>query len=256
MSDQPTDALQRELDAARTELQDLTYRVSHDLRAPLRHIHAYAQVILEDWPAMPAEVVDHLGTIQKSAQLLTQQLDGLAQLARTGQQVLSLQAVDVAAMVQEVADELVLRYPNTPMQWQLATDVPLVVADVVLLRQVWLQLLDNALKFSCRSTPAKITLTWQWVNAEPDAIAPQCQIRLQDNGVGFSPEQAGKLFKVFGKLHPVREFEGLGLGLIGSRKILQRLGGNIGIAASLNSGCCVTVSLPLAAAHARQTCCV
>jgi len=256
MSDQSTVALQRELDAARAELQDLTYRVSHDLRAPLRHINAYAQVILEDWPAIPDEVAGHLGTIQKSAQLLTQQLDGLTQLARIGQQTLTLQALDVAAMAQELADELKLRYPNTPVQWHLATDVPLVRADALLLRQVLQQLLDNALKFSRHSTPANITLTWQMADAAPDLKAPQCQISLQDNGVGFAPGQEQTLFKVFGKLHPAREFDGLGLGLLRCRKIMQRLGGSIGIAGKLNAGCCVTLSLPLAAADAHQTCCV
>jgi light-regulated signal transduction histidine kinase (bacteriophytochrome) len=255
MTDQLTDVLQRELDAARAELQDLTYRVSHDLRAPLRHIHAYAQVIREDWADLPAEVAGHLGTIQKSAQLLTQQLEGLTQLARIGQQTLSLQTVDVAAMAQELAAELVLRYPNTPVQWQLATDVPLVCADALLLRQVWLQVLDNALKFSRQRTPAQITLTWQLADAALDVKTSQCQISLQDNGVGFASGQEQALFKVFGKLHPAREFDGLGLGLLGCRKIMQRLGGSIGIAGQLNAGCCVTLSLPLATADARQTCC-
>ncbi|MBV5345147.1 MAG: sensor histidine kinase, partial [Rhodoferax sp.] len=74
----------------------------------------------------------------------------------------------------------------------------------------------------------------------------QCQLTLTDNGVGFAPEQASKLFKVFARLHPARDFEGLGLGLVASRKIVQRLGGRLGITAQLGGGCQVTVTLPVA----------
>ncbi len=255
MSDLETAELQRELNAARAELQDLTYRVSHDLRAPLRHIHAFSKVIQEDWPDMPAPVAEHLGVIQKSAQLLTQQLDGLTQLSRISQQPLVLQALDVVAMVQEIIDERMQKCPNTPVHWHLTTDMPMVCADAFLLRQVWSQLIDNALKFSRNATPAIISLTWQKDHPEPAAVAPQCRISLQDNGVGFAPGQELNLFKLFGRLHSSRDFEGLGLGLLRCRKILQRLGGTIDILANPLTGCCVTLGLPLAMADVPQTCC-
>ena len=257
--------LQRQLDAARAELQQFTYAVSHDLRAPLRHINAYAQIISEDWPDMPADMAAHLGTIRQSAQLLTRQLEGLTQLSRLNLQPLNLQPVDVSAMVRELADALDAQAPTpaqcqapaqaatpTPSQaqWQLATDVPLVLADAVLLRQLLVQLLDNALKFSRGQSPAQITLTWQTVPMhQPDQTqqgTSACQITLGDNGVGFAPEQAKALFQVFGKLHPAREFEGLGLGLVQCRKMAERLGGNIAIAAEVHAGCRVTLTLPLA----------
>ena len=250
--------LQRQLDAARAELQDFTYAVSHDLRAPLRHINAYAQIIQEDWPDMPAEVAEYLGTIRQSAQMLTQQLDGLTQLARLGSQPLNLQPADVGALAQEVADELTAQHPQQGIQWQLAADVPPVLADAALLRQVLVQLLGNALKFSRGRQPAQIALRWRLAPpaaSEPGpaescdaAASPEamCQITISDNGVGFPPEQAKALFKVFGKLHPAREFEGLGLGLLSCRKMIERLGGSIALEGATDAGCCVTVTLPLA----------
>ncbi|MDD2925712.1 ATP-binding protein [Rhodoferax sp.] len=247
-ADEQLARLQDELAAARAELQEFTYTVSHDLRAPLRHITSYVQVIQEDWSDMPADVADHLATIEQSAQLLARQLDGLTQLSRLGLQPLQLQAVDVGALVQEVAAALTQRLPSSPVQWQLARDVPLVRADAGLLRQVLMQVLDNALKFSRHRAPAQVALTWQLCPADQPAGVPLCQIRVCDNGVGFNPGQAQALFKVFGRLHPAREFEGLGLGLVTSRKIMGRLGGSIGMEAEPERGCCVTLRLPLAEA--------
>lgn len=241
-SDDRTSQWQQQLAAARAELEQFTYTVSHDLRAPLRHINAYAQIIAEDWPDMPTEVAAHLATIRQSAQLLTQQLDGLTLLSRLGQQELRWQAVDMAALAQEVVDELM--QPN--VQWQLAPDMPRLHADADLLRQVMAHLFGNAVKFSRDRSPAHITLTWQLLGAEENVQPDRCQISLRDNGVGFAPERSQALFKVFGKLHSVRDYDGLGLGLVCSKKIMDRLGGNIGIEAVLNGGCCVTFCLPLA----------
>ena len=260
--------LQRQLDAARAELAQFTYIVSHDLRAPLRHINAYALIIAEDWPDMPADMAAHLDTIRQSAQLLTRQLEGLTQLSRLGTQPVNLQSVNVSAMVRELVDALGAPVPTqaqthspaqpptpTPSQvlWQLAADVPPVLADAALLRQLLAQVLDNALKFSSSRAPAQISLTWQMApaqasastGADPGAGAPACQITLSDNGVGFAPEQAKALFQVFGRLHPAREFEGLGLGLVQCRKIAERMGCAIAIAAEVNVGCRVTITLPL-----------
>jgi len=233
----PLAQLQRQLDAARAELQDFTYAVSHDLRAPLLHINAFAQVIAEDWPDMPGEVAGHLATIRQSAQLLSSQLEGLTQLSRLGLQTLNVQPVDVGALAQEVAEEVAAKYPQQPVQWQLATDVPQVLADATLLRQVLVQVLDNAVKFSFRRALAQVELTWQTLEGG------RCQITIRDHGLGFAPEQAHALFKVFGKLHPVREFPGLGLGLVASRKLMERLGGAIRIEGLLGEGCCVTMDV-------------
>jgi len=120
------------------------------------------------------------------------------------------------------------------------------------------QVLGNALKFSRGRAPAQISLTWHEPASQtgdatggdqclnPGMVGATCCFSITDNGVGFKPEQAQALFKVFGKLHPAREFEGLGLGLVTCRKLIERLGGSIGITGALGAGCCVTICLPLA----------
>jgi signal transduction histidine kinase len=247
--------LKAELVQVRAEFQDFVYCVSHDLRAPVRHIFAYAQVIEEDWPDAPTDMRGHLATIRGSAQLLTQQLEGLAQLSRIANQPLQLQAVDVGPMLQSVLDELMQRAPDRAVQWQLASDMPPVWADADGLHQVLMQVMDNALKFSRGRDPAAIEVTWQRLPASAAGLAEYIEISLQDKGLGFAPEQADKLFKVFGRLHPAREFEGMGLGLVLARKWLARMAGTIRVEGVLNSGCRVTITLPLAAAGAPQTCC-
>ncbi len=241
-TDVPLATLQQQLEAIRLEFQEFTSTVSHDLRAPLRHITAYVQVMTEDWPDMPQDMADHLATIRQSAQLLGQQLDGLTQLSRWGQQEIQLQAVNVSVMAQEVANTIMQNSSAHHVQWHLAKDVPLVWADADMLRTALSNLLGNAVKFSHNCRPAHITLDWH-CGEKPS----QCCICINDNGVGFAPGQAKALFKVFGKLHPVREFEGLGMGLVCSRKIIERLGGFISIEGVLQQGCRITMGLPKAA---------
>lgn len=236
--------LKHELAQLRTEFQDFTYSVSHDLRAPLRHIRAFAQVIEEDLPDAPPDIRAHLATIQQSAQLLTQQLDGILMLSRLGQQAVKLQAVPVLPLLQSVVDELQQQQPQRQVQWHMAPDFPELWADVDMLRQVFSHVLDNAMKFTRKRELAQISITWQWMMPVDSGDMKLCQITISDNGIGFVPEQASKLFKVFAKLHPVRDFEGLGLGLVASRKLLSRMGGSMGISAQVNGGCQVQISLP------------
>jgi signal transduction histidine kinase len=238
--------LKHELTQAQSEFQDFVYTVSHDLRAPLRHIFAYTQVIEEDWPDAPPGVRGHLATIRGAAHLLTQQLEGLTQLSRIANQPLQLQAVDVAALTRSVVDVMTQRMPSRQVQWLLASDVPKVQGDTNGLQQVLTHLLDNALKFSRGRGLTTVSLTWRRVPATGPNHSDHIEISLQDNGIGFAPGQVDKLFKVFGKLHPAREFEGLGLGLVMTRKWLARMNGTIGIEGVLNGGCCVLITVPIA----------
>ena len=240
--------LEAELAQVRAEFQAFVYTVSHDLRAPLRHINAFAQVIEEDLPNAPADILGHLATIRQSAQLLAQQLDGLTQLSRLGLQRVQWQAVDVMPLVQTVVNALVQRQPARQVQWLLAQDVPRVWADADLLQQLLSHLLDNALKFSRKRERAVVALTWHTTASDQPGQLGNCHISLRDNGIGFAPEKAATLFKVFAKLNPTRDYEGLGLGLVSCHRIMQRLGGQLAIEAAVDAGCCVTFSLPLAAA--------
>jgi len=225
--------LQRELQAAREELQAFTYSVSHDLRAPLRHIHAFAQIIEEDWPTLPSEVAQHLATIRQSAQLLTRQLDGLTALSRLGQLPLQPGLVDLPPLLATLVAELMVQQGrgNDRIDWQIAPGLPQPWADAAMLQQVLRQVLDNAIKFSGGQALARIAVS--------GALQPDGRVRLtvQDNGVGFAAQRAGGLFQVFARLHPAREFDGLGLGLVLCRKLMTRMGGQIGISAQPHLGC-------------------
>jgi two-component system OmpR family sensor kinase len=137
------------------------------------------------------------------------------------------------AMVQSVCADLQAKHPNRSVEWRIADDLPVVQADATLLRQVLALVLDNAVKFSAMRTPAVIA-----VERDGDAIV------VRDNGVGFNPAAQSKLFHVFGRLHSQRDFEGIGMGLALTRKIVQRHGGTVSAEGVVDGGCCVRITLP------------
>ncbi|AGX86753.1 sensor histidine kinase [Candidatus Symbiobacter mobilis] len=233
-------ALQRELELARAELQEFTYTVSHDLRAPVRHILAYIQVIAEDFPDLPAEVLSHLQVVSQSAHTLGEQIEGLTRLSRLGTHPLRLQAVDAIALAREVAAQLDATRREGAVEWAFPPDAPAVVADPELLRQLWAHLLGNAWKFTRGKALATIRIDCRRIDGE----CPLVELGIRDNGVGFASNQAAALGKVFGRLHSKRDFEGLGLGLVSVRRILDRMGGTLAIEGTVNQGCCATVRLP------------
>ena len=230
--------LHHQLEACRTELQEFTYTVSHDLRAPLRHINAFAQIIEEDWPDMPTEMAGHLATIRQSAQLLTQQLDGLTALSRLAQQPLHLAPVCTYTLVRHAVATASQAAPARQIDWQITPALAQPWADTAMLQQVLAQLLDNAVKFTRTRQLAQIAVLG---TAAPDG---QVTLTVSDNGVGFKPEQASQLFKVFARLHPARDFAGLGLGLVTCRKLMARMGGQIEISAQPDGGCSVQLHFP------------
>jgi signal transduction histidine kinase len=233
-------ALQAELAGLRAEMQEFTATVSHDLRAPLRHIVSYAQMLQEDaGPLLDDDGRELLVTITSSARHLGLLLDGLTALSRVGSAPLHLEPLALRDAVQEACDRLTSRHPLRVVEWQMPTDLPGVCADASLLQSVLEELLGNALKFSAprdRSTIAVGTVA----AAQPGQIA----LQVRDNGVGFNPAMQAKLFTVFGRLHSTQQFEGIGMGLMLARKRLQRMGGTLGIAGVLDGGCCVTLTLP------------
>ena len=233
--------LQQALAQARAELEDFTYSVSHDLRASLRHVNAYVDIIKEDLgePANPA-LLGHLETVSAAARQMGRQIDGLMALSRLGRVDLQLSRVEVAPLLRDVCSELTATLDGRRVEWTVAPDFPALQVDGALLRQVLTQLLSNALKFTRPRALAEIQVAWQI------AASGQCTLTVIDNGVGFNPPYAPKLFHVFQRLHTVREFEGLGMGLALTRKIVERHGGAVFISGTPDAGCSVSVSLPLA----------
>ncbi|WP_114971705.1 sensor histidine kinase [Rhodoferax ferrireducens] len=233
--------LRRELGQARAELEDFTHSVSHDLRASLRHVNAYVHIIKEDLGEQtPVAVAAHLDTVSQAARQMGRQIDGLMELARLTRVELQLSTVDVAQLVDDTCTALAPALAARTIEWQIAPDLPALRCDAALLRQVLTHLLSNAVKFTAARAVAEIHVSWQSTDNG------QCALTVADNGAGFNPQYTDKLFHAFQRLHGAREFEGLGMGLALTRKIVERHGGMVWAKGIPDAGCSVSVTLPMA----------
>lgn len=249
----PADELADELAQARRQIADMAAaqedfmrRVVHDLRAPLRHVTSYGALVrellgeLQQPPAQVAEALECVATMEQSARRMAAMLEGLRAIAEVARAPLRCAAVDPVALVQQARAQLDDRLAGRSVQWTIPDHMPPVQADPALLRSVFDQLLDNALKFSSKRDPARIQVAAQ-------AQGPRVRITIQDNGAGFDPARAQALFGVFERLHRESEFEGVGAGLALCRAIAQRHGARIDAAARPGEGCVVTLDWPGAA---------
>ncbi len=232
--------LQAQHAAAQHEMQQFTYTVSHDLRAPLRHIVAYAQLVQEDaGEQLSTEVQGFLATITDSAKHMSVMLDALMELSRVGTVPLQVGAVVLQDVLASVVEGLRQRHPQREVHWTVTADAPAVQADAALLRLALEQVLCNACKFANPGARSEVVVS----TALGDGVV---HLTVQDKGVGFNPLLVDKLFQPFARLHTSRQFEGLGMGLAKTRKALARIGGAVAISASPDAGCSVTLILPLA----------
>ncbi|QDL55891.1 sensor histidine kinase [Rhodoferax aquaticus] len=238
-------ALRAQLAAVRADMHEFTHCVSHDLRANLRHILAYATVIEEDaGPTLAPEVLGHLGTIHHAAKLMGLQMDGLKEFARIAAVVPQPSAVSLGDLVAEVLAHMQAKCSGRLVTWSLANTWPTLHADSALVRQVLTHVVGNAVKFTGATPAAHIDIGW-----EPCADdASRCTVWVQDNGAGFNSAHKSKLFHVFQRLHSQRSFEGLGMGLALTRKILERHACTAWAEGAEGAGCCVRFTLPLATA--------
>ena len=241
-------ALQAELQAMRAEMQDFTYTVSHDLRASLRHILAYAELVQEDaGDQLDADVRAHLDTITGAARNMGVLMDGLMELSRLSTVSMQSVPVELGSLVHEVCDVIRANQAEREIEWRIAQDFPVVQADGDLLRQALQHVVGNALKFTKPREQAVVELGWE---LSPDAAEPagigQITLFVRDNGVGFNPAMQSKLFRVFQRLHSPRQFEGVGIGLALTRKIIERHGGAVAAQGVVDGGCCVRLQLPKA----------
>ena len=208
------------LEAANRELEAFTYSVSHDLRAPLRAIEGFSRILEDEQQArLDEEGRRLLGVVRSNVARMGQLVDDLLAFSRVGRQPLRRARIDMSAVVAAVIDEL---GPNAARAGLTLTIGPLCPApgDPALLRQVWHNLLSNAVKFTS-ATPAAV------VELGCSRAAGGCEYWIRDNGAGFDMRYAGKLFKVFERLHGPAEFEGTGVGLAIVDRIVSRHGGRV-----------------------------
>lgn len=222
-----------QLAAANKELEAFTYSVSHDLRAPLRHISGFSKILSEEYGSnLPSEGQHHLKRIQEGTRRMGMLVDDLLNLARLGRRDLSLQPSELKLIVNEVLAELAPDCEGRQIEWKVG-DLPAVECDPGLMKQVFQNLLLNAVKFTRSRSQAFIEVGQ--VAGQKDE-AGRSVVFVRDNGVGFNIKYADKLFGVFQRLHRQEDFEGTGVGLATVQRIIQKHGGRIWAEAELDNG--------------------
>ena len=238
---------QRTADLLRSnrELEDFSYSVAHDLRAPLRAIHGYGQILLgEHAVQLDEDGKVLLGHVRCNAERMSELIDGLLALAKAGREDPGHVPIDMTALAGSVVADLRTAYAGS---WPAVTVGQLAGAagDPGLIRQVWEHLIRNAVKFSgCRADAA--------VSVDSQTTAREVIYHVRDNGVGFDMAYAGKLFGVFQRLHPA-DFPGTGIGLAIVARIVERHGGRVWADGRAGDGACFSFALPAVPAEAGET---
>ncbi len=218
-----------ELEAANKELEAFTYSVSHDLRAPLRHIDGFSKILMEeDSAGLTEDSKRHLARIREGTKQMGQLVDDLLNLARLGRKEVALQVTGLSSLVQEVMEEINRENSARSIEWKIGT-LPFVDCDPGLIKQVFVNLLSNAAKYTRPRQHALIEVGTMSDNG-------QSVVFVRDNGVGFSMKYADKLFGVFQRLHRAEDFEGTGIGLATVQSILRKHGGRVWAEAELDKG--------------------
>ena len=237
-SSQAVQSANQQLQAINAELETFSYSVSHDLRAPLRHIDGFAELLRKHLePVMDEKGRRYMKTISDSAKRMGQLIDELLVFSRMGRGELHLVDLDQDALVAEVIREGGFQ-KNAAIDWRIAS-LPHVQADPVLLRQVWFNFIDNAVKYSGKSPSPRID-----IDCRIDPATGGREFFVRDNGAGFDMQYADKLFGVFQRLHSTAEFEGNGIGLANVRRIVQRHGGRTWAEGRVGEGAVFYFSLP------------
>jgi|HubBroStandDraft_6_1064221.scaffolds.fasta_scaffold17589_3 PAS domain S-box-containing protein len=218
-----------ELGSANRELESFSYSVSHDLRAPLRHVDGFAPILKDEYSlAMPAEAIRYLDRILEAATHMGQLIDDLLNLARIGRTELKREKKQIAGLVKQVMTELPAEAQERNIEWRIEP-LPEMNCDPGLVKLVVANLLANAVKFTRRQPVAVIEVGSRVTDG-------QLTIFVRDNGVGFDPRYADKLFGVFQRLHRQEDFEGTGIGLVTVRRIIRRHGGEIWTESQVDAG--------------------
>ena len=226
-----------ELLIANEELEAFSYSVSHDLRAPLRHITGFSEILQKNNAAnLDEESRQNLNRISSAAAQMGQLIDALLAFSRAGRAELHKEIVDLDALAKDIITDLSPDTKERRIRWQIA-DLPGVNADLHLLRSVLTNLFSNAIKFTRLRDEA--TIEMGCTQNESEHI-----VFIRDNGVGFDMKYIDKLFGVFQRLHTMSEFEGTGIGLANVRRIIQRHGGHTWAESVLNEGATFYFSLP------------
>jgi signal transduction histidine kinase len=227
-----------QLQAANDELQAFSYSVSHDLRAPLRHVIGFVAILQKDArPSLSDKDFGRLTTISEAAQRMGNLIDDLLAFSRIGHSEMQKTEVDLDELVQNVLEDFHEETRERDIAWEIRP-LPSVRADGALLRLALVNLISNAVKFTGARAQAKIE-----IGCAPGGEG-ETVVFIRDNGAGFDPKYAGKLFGVFERLHSREEFEGTGIGLANVQRIIQRHGGKVWAEGAVDNGATFYFSIP------------
>jgi light-regulated signal transduction histidine kinase (bacteriophytochrome) len=226
-----------QLEAANQELEAFSYSVSHDLRAPLRHIDGFVEILRSHAAGqLDEEGRRHLQTIAQAAKRMSKLIDDLLTFSRMSRLRMSIRRVPPGTLVQDILHSAQPDLKGRRVEWIIG-DLPEVDADPDMLRQAFFNLIDNALKYTRPRTVARIEIG-------ATTAADEITFFIRDNGVGFDMRYVSKLFGVFQRLHRSTEFEGTGVGLANVRRIIHRHGGRTWAEGSVDAGATFYFSLP------------
>lgn len=229
----------QQLQEANNELRAFSYSVAHDLRAPLRAINGFSRVAIEEaGDGLNEEAREALTRITVNANMMAQLIDGLLTLSRISCQPLKSVRVEMSKLAQEVYDQLIEAEPGRAVDLEIG-ELPAAVGDPMLLRQVWQNLIGNALKFTRRRPMARIEIGG--ASAGLDFVT----YFVRDNGAGFDMQYADKLFGAFQRLHRPADFEGTGIGLALVHRIVTRHGGTVWAEGKVDEGARFAFTLPV-----------
>jgi light-regulated signal transduction histidine kinase (bacteriophytochrome) len=227
------------LEAANGELEAFSYSVAHDLRTPLRGIDSFSQILIERYgPKLDEEGIGYLNRVRNAARRMSDLIDALLSLARIGRAELQATDVDFTQMVTLITEDLAAAQPERRIKVNIEGGMR-AHADPQLLRVAVGNLLDNAWKFTSHRDAAQVE-----VGSCPGRVIPTFFVR--DNGAGFNPAYADKLFGTFQRLHNEREFPGTGIGLALVKRALARHGGKVWAKSGVDEGATFFFTLPLA----------
>jgi light-regulated signal transduction histidine kinase (bacteriophytochrome) len=226
-----------QLEAANKEMEGFNYSVSHDLRTPLRAIDGFSRILLEDYASsLDDEGRRLLDVILRGTKRMSQLIDDILAFSRMGRQEMTAQRIDMTQLVCAVIDDLSQNANRRELSFKVGS-LPDAFADLGTVRQVWVNLIGNAIKYTGRTSPAVIEVGSM---TEADGLL----YFVKDNGVGFDMQYADKLFGVFQRLHGQEEFSGTGIGLAIVKRVVTRHGGRVWADATVNSGATFYFTLP------------
>jgi PAS domain S-box-containing protein len=229
----------QQLVAANKDLDVFSHMVSHDLRAPLRHISSFVSLLLEHMGETTDKLaLQYLNSIAKSSKRMSHMIEGLLEYARLGRVSIDEQPVPLAPLLESVMAHLRQDNPGREIEWVIEEDLPVVRGDAMLLAQAWGNLLSNSVKYTRPQAKARIEIGWK-VNPVGGRT-----FYVSDNGVGFDLQKAQNLFVMFQRQHHSMDFEGTGTGLALTQRIIERHNGRIWAETELGESCTFFFTLP------------